>query len=210
MHDGTAGLSLWQRAFKRGFDVLLAMLLLVLAGWLIPFLWVLATIDTRANGLFLQERIGRGGRTFQLAKIRTMRVGAAADPKTTVTVRGDARVTRFGAVLRKFKLDEMPQLVNVLRGEMSFVGPRPDVPGFADHLESEDRIVLQVRPGITGPATVRFRAEEELLAGQADPERYNREVIWPEKVRINAEYVRKYRFSRDLEILFRTLTGFVR
>ena len=106
---------------------------------------------------------------------------------TTVTTTHDVRITRSGAWLRRLKIDELPQLVNVMRGEMSLVGPRPDVPGFADRLEGPDRVVLTVRPGITGPAALAYRHEEEILAGVADPERYNREVIWPDKVRINRD-----------------------
>ena len=120
----------------------------------------------------------------------------------------DARVTPAGRFFRRSKIDELPQLFNVLAGSMSFVGPRPDTPGFADALEGEDRIVLAVRPGITGPATLKYRNEESLLAAQPDPERFNREVIYPDKVRLNRRYVECYRFSEDLRLL--ALTFFTR
>jgi lipopolysaccharide/colanic/teichoic acid biosynthesis glycosyltransferase len=113
----------------------------------------------------------------------------------------------LGRFWRKTKIDELPQLINVLKGDMSFVGPRPDVPGYADKLEGEDRIVLSVRPGITGPATLKYRDEEALLAGQKDPERYNNEVIWPDKVRINKEYIKSYSFKNDLVYIAKTIFG---
>lgn len=121
------------------------------------------------------------------------------------TMRGDPRVTQIGAVMRKFKLDELPQLINVLTGQMSFVGPRPDVVGFADCLQGEDRIILSVRPGITGPATLIFRNEEVLLSDSDDPERFNREVLYPAKVKINRQYIKEYRFFKDVLYILATL-----
>ena len=127
------------------------------------------------------------------------------EPGTTVTTSYDARITGIGAILRRLKLDELPQLINVLTGTMSFVGPRPDVPGYADRLDGDDRVVLSVRPGITGPATLHFRNEEELLAGQEDPEWYNREVIYPAKVRMNRHYIENYSLREDLRLIWRTV-----
>lgn len=126
---------------------------------------------------------------------------------TNVTTDKDPRITRLGRFFRKTKIDELPQLINVFLGQMSFVGPRPDVPGFADKLTGDDRIILTVRPGITGPATLKFRDEEKLLAAQSDPERYNREVIYPEKVRLNREYVENYSFWQDIKYIFQTILG---
>src|SRR5688572_8920989 len=117
---------------------------------------------------------------------------------TVVTTEHDPRITPLGRWFRKTKLDELPQLINVLLGQMSLVGPRPDVPGFADQLSGEDRIILSVHPGMTGPATLRFRYEEQELARQVNPERYNRDVIYPEKVRLNREYVESYSFTKDI------------
>ncbi|MCE2874026.1 MAG: sugar transferase [Planctomycetaceae bacterium] len=165
--------------------------------------WIVASIDTRQNGLFIQMRVGRDGRLFPLLKIRTMRT--VAGWTSTVTTGRDPRITTMGRLLRRTKLDELPQLLNVLMGDMSLVGPRPDVPGFADRLQGADRVVLTLRPGITGPATLRFRDEEALLAAQPDPERYNREVIWPEKVRLNRQYAERYTFRADLVFILRTL-----
>lgn len=197
------GLSPVQARLKRGFDVLGAAVGLALTFWLIGLAWVAATLDTGANGFFTQERVGRHGRRFRVIKLRTMRVDPAV--RTMVTTSGDARITRIGRFLRRAKLDELPQLINVLKGDMSLVGPRPDVPGFADRIAAEDRIILSVRPGITGPATLKYRDEEALLARVGDPEAYNRDVIYPDKVRINRAYVEQWSFSRDLRYLWETL-----
>ena len=153
---------------------------------------------------FSQKRVGKDGRLFTMYKFRTMASDAGG---SSVSIAGDFRVTPLGARLRRYKLDELPQLWNVLRGDMSFVGPRPDVPGYADVLEGEDREMLQLRPGITGPASLKYRNEEELLAGVPDPERYNDEVLFPDKVRINRYYLHHYSFWTDLRIIVATLTG---
>ena len=197
------GLNRRQSALKRTFDVVVALVGLVLTWPLVLAGWVAATVSTRRNGLFRQPRVGLGGEPFQVLKLRTMRSVPGRD--STVTTSGDARITRTGAWLRRYKIDELPQLVNVLRGEMSLVGPRPDVPGFADRLTGGDRVVLTVRPGITGPAALAYRHEEEILAAVSDPERHNREVIWPHKVRINREYVESWTFRRDLSCLLATI-----
>lgn len=194
-----------QGGIKRGFDIALALVGLLLTFWLIAIAWVLAAVDTRASGFFRQQRVGRNGRLFRVVKIRTMRVGAGIS--TTVTTSHDARITPLGRFWRRTKIDELPQLINVLRGEMSFVGPRPDVPGFADKLEGEERIVLSVRPGITGPATLKYRNEEEILAGVEDPEAYNRDVIFPDKVAINRKYVEEWSFANDIRLILRTIFG---
>lgn len=197
------GLTPGNRILKRGFDIAAATVGLLLTWWLILLAFVAASIDTRQSGFFVQRRVGRHGGLFRVIKIRTMR--DIPSLTTTVTRTGDPRITRLGRFFRKTKIDELPQLLNVLAGQMSFVGPRPDVPGFADRLRGEDRIVLSVRPGITGPATLRFRNEEELLAGRADPEAYNREVVFPEKVRLNREYVANYSFWRDFVYIYQTV-----
>lgn len=202
------GLDRRQRALKRALDVVVALSGLVLTGWLILLAWIAASVDTRAGGFFRQERIGRGGRPFRVVKLRTMRVPAAGDgPGTTVTTARDPRITRLGRLLRRSKLDELPQLWNVLVGDMSLVGPRPDVPGFMDALEGDDRILLTLRPGITGPATVKYADEETLLASVEDPERYNREVVFPDKVRLNRAYLAHWSLAEDLRLLWRTLRG---
>jgi lipopolysaccharide/colanic/teichoic acid biosynthesis glycosyltransferase len=126
---------------------------------------------------------------------------------TCVTADNDIRITRIGRWLRKFKIDELPQLANVLLGHMSLVGPRPDMPGFLDALEGEDRVLLTLRPGITGPASIAFRDEDDLLASVEDPEDYSDNVIWPEKVRINKDYIRNYSLLGDLKLIWQTVFG---
>lgn len=197
------GLGLGQRILKRSFDLVGAAIGIAVTWWIILLAFLAATIDTRRPGLFVQRRVGRGGRTFPIFKIRTMR--DLSGPSTSVTTAEDPRITRLGRLLRQTKIDELPQLFNVLFGHMSFVGPRPDVPGFADRLEGADRVILTIRPGITGPATLRFHDEEAILAHETDPERYNREVLFPEKVRLNRAYVEGYSFLADLHYLKATL-----
>lgn len=188
---------------KRVLDIGVASIGLVLTSWLIALAFLLATLDTGRFGFFSQTRIGRYGRPFKLLKIRTMR--SAALPDTTVTTATDERITPFGGWLRKYKIDELPQLFNVLVGQMSLVGPRPDVPGFADRLTGDDRIILNVRPGITGPATLEYRNEEYVLSRQSDPEEYNAQVIFPEKVKLNKEYIQTYSFLGDVRCIWRTI-----
>ncbi|MFC3285507.1 sugar transferase [Litchfieldella rifensis] len=190
---------------KRGFDITLALLGIFLTGWLIVLAYLIASVDTRSHGLFTQQRVGKGGRTFTLYKIKTMR--PSQHIQTTVTTANDPRITCIGRFLRKSKIDELPQLWNVFIGDMSFVGPRPDVPGFADKLNGDALVILSVRPGITGPATLHFRREEEILAAQPDPDTYNRLVLYPEKVRLNIEYLQNWCFKKDLRLIWKTLVG---
>ncbi|HPS62138.1 MAG TPA: sugar transferase, partial [Bacteroidales bacterium] len=145
---------------------------------------------------------GRNGRLFTIIKFRTMRVNV---DNNTVTAADDHRITSLGAMLRKWKIDELPELINVLTGDMSFVGPRPDVPGYADRLEGEDRRILELRPGITGPASLKYLNEEEILAGVDDPAEYNDRVIWPDKVRINLRYRERQSFTGDIKIMIHTV-----
>jgi lipopolysaccharide/colanic/teichoic acid biosynthesis glycosyltransferase len=199
------GLSLRQAALKRGFDFCVAIVGVSATGWLILVAWLAASIDTRSNGLFIQKRVGRRGRIFRVLKIRTMRPVQGVE--TVVTTDQDPRITPLGRFWRKTKIDELPQLINVLKGDMSFVGPRPDVPGFADRLVGEERLLLSIRPGITGPATLKYRNEEQILMEVDDPEKYNREVIFPDKVRINLKYIREYSFWKDLKYIWMTVFG---
>lgn len=153
---------------------------------------------------FVQQRVGKDGKLFPCHKFRSMSVNHNG---SSVSVAGESRITPLGAKLRKYKLDELPELWDVLTGKMSFVGPRPDVPGYADKLQGEDRIILSLRPGITGPATLKYRNEEELLAAVADPIKYNDEVIYPDKVRINRYYAEHYSFVDDIRVIFCTVLG---
>ncbi|MDY3111413.1 MAG: sugar transferase [Porphyromonas sp.] len=155
--------------------------------------------------LFKQKRVGKEGKLFTMVKFRSMSV---AHGGSSVSVAGESRITPLGAKLRKYKLDELPELWNVLIGDMSFVGPRPDVPGYADKLVGEDRVILKLRPGITGPASLKYRDEETLLATVEDPIRYNDEVIFPDKVRINKEYYYNWSFWQDIRYIVRTVCGY--
>lgn len=179
-----------------------------LAGLLVlwPVLLVVAVlIRIKMPGgpvFFTQKRVGRNGVLFTMYKFRSMRVDHDG---SSVSVAGESRITPLGARLRKYKLDELPELWNVLVGDMSLVGPRPDVPGYANRLEGEERLVLKLRPGITGPASLKYANEEQILSRVADPQRYNDEVIFPDKVRINLRYYYDHTFWGDLKLIFQTL-----
>lgn len=151
---------------------------------------------------FKQKRVGKNGKLFTMIKFRTMNVSHNG---SSISVKGENRITKLGAVLRKYKLDELPELVNVLIGDMSFVGPRPDVPGYADLLKGEDRLILKLRPGITGPASLKYANEEELLSQVDNPQKYNDEVIYPDKVKINLDYYYNHTFLSDLRIILKTV-----
>lgn len=185
------------------FDRIMALIgLLVL--W--PILLVVAIlISIKMPGgpvLFKQKRVGLHGKLFTIYKFRTMAINHGG---STISVAGENRITNLGRVLRRYKLDELPELWNVLIGDMSFVGPRPDVPGYADVLDGADRDVLKLRPGITGPATLKYANEEEILARVADPQRYNDNVIFPDKVRINLDYYHNHTFIGDIRLIFATI-----
>ena len=175
------------------------------------FLWpvlliVAIMIKCQMSGpvFFVQQRVGKGGKLFPCHKFRSMSVNHNG---SSVSVAGESRITPLGAKLRRYKLDELPELWDVLIGNMSFVGPRPDVPGYADKLQGEDRIILSLRPGITGPATLKYRNEEELLATVENPIKYNDEIIYPDKVRINRYYAEHHSFADDMRMIFCTVLG---
>ena len=204
---------------KRLFDIVASFFGLLLL-W--PVLLVVAIlVKVKMPGgpaFFVQKRVGKGGKLFNCHKFRTMTVKHNG---STVSVAGDSRITPFGAVLRHYKLDELPGLWDVLIGNMSFVGPRPDVPGYADKLTGDDRDVLKLRPGITGPATLKYRLEDEMISDyvakrQAEGDKrpmqeiateYNDKVIYPDKVRINCYYYLNYSFWKDIEMIFATVLG---
>ena len=155
--------------------------------------------------IFKQKRVGQHGRLFTVYKFRSMTV--AGEGKTSIAAEEESRVTPLGEKLRRYKLDELPELWNVLKGEMSFVGPRPDVPGYADKLQGKDREMLRLKPGITGPASLKYRDEEYILSHVEDPKRYNDEVIYPDKVRLNLYYLYHYSFLKDLKMIVCTVLG---
>ena len=154
--------------------------------------------------IFRQQRVGRHGQLFTIYKFRSMTPGHQG---SSVSVAGEARITPLGAVLRRYKIDELPELWNVLKGDMSLVGPRPDVPGYADKLTGDDREILLLRPGITGPASLKYRNEEELLAQVDNPQEYNDTVIYPDKIRLNRYYLHHYSFWKDIQMIICTVTG---
>lgn len=187
------------------FDRIMAFIGLIVLSPILLITWFLIHIKMPDGpAIFQQKRVGKNGKLFTMYKFRTM---SAHHGGSSVSVAGESRITPLGAKLRKYKIDELPELWNVLIGDMSFVGPRPDVPGYADQLQGEEREILQLRPGITGPASLKYRNEEELLAGQTNPQEYNDKVIYPDKVRINLYYLRHFSFAMDIKMIVATVTG---
>jgi lipopolysaccharide/colanic/teichoic acid biosynthesis glycosyltransferase len=187
---------------RRLFDILAALLLLVLAAPLMAAIALAVKLQDGGPVLFRQERIGRLGKPFTLLKFRSMTMSR---PGAAITASGDRRVTPLGRVLRAYKLDELPQLWNVLRGEMSLIGPRPEVPCFVNAGDPVWQAVHRVRPGITDLATLVYRDEERILAGYDDPERAYREAVLPAKLALNLQYIERRSASRDLKLLALTV-----
>lgn len=188
---------------KRAFDIIASALgLLVLSPILIAVaIWI--KLDSPGPVFYRQVRVGRGGKDFRIYKFRSMRVGS--DKGSQITIGGhDSRITRSGYWLRKTKIDELPQLINVLIGDMSLVGPRPEVRHYVDYWTEEQMHVLDVRPGITDPASIRYRNENELLEKAEDPEKYYIEVIMQDKIKLYLEYVEKHGFFYDIALIFQT------
>ena len=185
------------------FDRLMAFVGLLLL-W--PALLVVAILIKikmpRGSIIFKQKRVGLNGKLFTMYKFRTVIVGHGG---SSVSVAGESRITPLGRILRKYKLDELPELWNVFIGDMSFVGPRPDIPGYADALVGRDCDILKLRPGITGPASLKYANEEEILAQVENPKEYNDTVIFPDKVRINLDYYRNHSFVGDLKLILATI-----
>lgn len=182
-------------SIKRIFDCCISFIALICISWLVVLLYLISLFDTRSNGIFIQNRIGQFGKPFKIFKFKTMH------PVTR-------KISVIGKFLRKSKLDELPQLWNVLIGDMSFVGPRPDIVGYADKLQGENRCILLLKPGVTGLASLKYRNEEQLLASQNSPLQYNDTIIWPNKIRINKWYFDNRTLVMDFEILIYTLFPF--
>lgn len=188
------------------FDRIVALTAMILLSPVILILFIIHKIAMPGGAfVFKQERIGQHGKPFMIYKIRTMYDNA--EQGGSVSTYDDPRITPFGRWLRETKLDTILELINVLKGEMSFVGPRPDVAGYADRLQGDDRKILELRPGITGPASIKYRHEDKILAQQKDPKKYNDEIIYPDKVRINLDYYENWSFFLDIKIIFQTLFG---
>lgn len=187
---------------KRIFDFIASFCALLVISPFILIISILIKLRMPGPVFFRQIRTGRNGKPFILIKFRTMIVNHGGN---TTSVLGDSRITPLGAVLRKYKFDELPELWNVLIGDMSFVGPRPDVPEFTDRLVGEEKLILKLRPGITGPATLRYAREEELLSKVQDPKKFTDENIWPDKVKLNLEYYHGRNFFLDMQIIIKTV-----
>lgn len=197
-------ISLPNRFFKRLFDIVFSLIGLIVTGWAIILFYLLIRISYKESGFFRQDRVGKDGKIFSVVKLKSMR--NIEGITTTVTVDGDPRITPVGKFIRKKKIDELPQLYNVLIGDMSFVGPRPDVEELINSLPCDKKnIHLSIRPGITGPATLKYKNEEDILVSVKNPEKYNREVIFKDKVKINIEYIKTYSFIKDIKYILKTV-----
>lgn len=194
---------------KRLFDIIASGLGLIILSPLFLVVAVWVKLDSPGPVFYKQIRVGRNNKDFFLYKFRSMRVGS--DKKGLITIGGhDPRVTRSGYYIRKYKLDEFPQLINVFKGDMSLVGPRPEVRKYVDLYTPEQMRVLDVRPGITDLASIRYRNENELLEQASDPEQYYRDVVMQDKLRINLEYVRNHSFLGDIHLIFNTFIAIVK
>jgi lipopolysaccharide/colanic/teichoic acid biosynthesis glycosyltransferase len=181
---------------KRFFDIIFSLFTLLFFFWLVLIAWLFAAIDTRTNGIFIQERIGQFGIPFKIYKLRTIQVSSSS---------GDARISKIGEFLRGYKLDELPQLFNILIGEMSVVGPRPDLPGYYDLLEGENRKILALKPGLTSEAALKYSNEAQLLEKQVLPFLYNNKSIFPDKVQLNLDYYYHRSLWGDIKIILKTI-----
>ncbi|AZB27479.1 sugar transferase [Chryseobacterium bernardetii] len=181
----------YRRFWKIIFDCVLSILLLFPLFPLLILLFIISSLDTQSNGIFFQKRVGQNGKLFIIYKLKTI------NPKK-------GKSSSVGLVLRKYKLDELPQLFNILKGDMSFVGPRPDIEGYYDTLKGDDRKVLLLKPGLTSEASIKYSNEDVLLKAQKDPLSYNDNIIFPDKVKLNLNYLENISFKEDLRILWRT------
>jgi len=184
------------------FDIIAASLGLIILTPLFLIVAILIKIRTPGPVFFCHERIGRHGKPFILYKFRTMIVGHRG---SSISIKGEDRITPLGTKLRKYKIDELPELLNVLKGDMSFVGPRPDVSGYIQRLVGEEKHILEHRPGITSPASLKYANEEEIVALATDPYKFYSDVIWPDKVRLNLEYCRNRSFFGDIRLILKTV-----
>lgn len=181
---------------KRFFDIIFSLFALLFFFWVAFISWLLAAIDTRTNGIFIQQRIGQFGNPFKIFKLRTIQV---------TTSSGNPSISKIGRFLRNYKLDELPQFFNVLKGEMSVVGPRPDLPGYYDLLEGENRKILELKPGLTSLASLKYSEEESLLRKQVSPDSYNDNIVFPDKVLLNLDYYYHRSFWGDIGIILNTI-----
>jgi len=188
--------------FKEVLDKVISALSLIILFPLMIILGIMVTFSSAGPVIFKQQRVGKNGRLFNIFKFRTMYHHIS---KNSFSIKGDPRITPVGSFLRKWKMDELPELWNVLKGDMSLVGPRPYIPEMASRLTENEKKVLKFKPGMTGPASLKYINEEEILADVEDPVRYNNEVIFPDKVKINLDYFDNWNFGKDIRILWYTL-----
>ena len=185
------------------FDYFFAVVGLFLCLPLLLIICILIKLTSKGPVFYTQERIGRNGSVFTIIKFRSMTTEHGNN--NTITIDGDSRITSLGRFLRKYKLDELPELLNILKGEMSFVGPRPDLPGYADKLKGDSRKILELKPGITSRASLKYANEEKILAKQDNPISYNNEVIYPDKIKMNLDYYYNHNLWIDIKIIFATI-----
>lgn len=191
-----------EMVFKTIFDRIFSFIGILIIWPVLLIIAILIKLKMPGPILFKQKRVGKNGKLFIMYKFRTMVVNHS---QSSISVKGESRITPLGSKLRKYKLDELPELWNIFIGDMSFVGPRPDVPGYADKLEGEDRIILSIKPGITGPASLKYRDEEELLSQQENPKYFNDNVLYPDKININKLYIKNWTLLTDIKIIFCTI-----
>jgi len=191
-------------SIKRAFDLLVSLIGLFILSLLFVIVAIVIKIDTNGPIFYKQVRVGRFGKSFKIIKFRTM-ITEADKKGMQITVGGDARITKAGKLLRRSKIDELPQLINIVTGNMSFVGPRPEVPKYVGLYNESQKQVLLVRPGITDPASIKYRNENDILARSSDPERTYIEEIMPAKLDLNLQYIRKFSLINDISVIFKTI-----
>lgn len=189
---------------KRLFDIVFSVLGIMIIFPVFIIIIILQIIFTGKRIFFIQERVGRFGKVFFIIKFRTMNLKSNYN---SVSIKGENRITKFGSFLRKYKIDEIPEIWNVLKGDMSFVGPRPDVPEYVNKLTDDQKIILNLRPGITGPASIKYKNEEEILSKQYDPINYYNKVIFPDKIRLNLNYIKYRNIYTDIKMILYTILG---
>ena len=186
----------FQIGMKRFSDILFSIAGLILFGWLLCIVILIAGLDTKSSGFFIQERVGQNGIPFLIYKVRTIH-------------QNKNKISKIGAFLRKSKFDELPQLINVLNGTMSVVGPRPDIPGYYDKLVGDEKLILSLKPGLTSEASLKYWNEEELLSQEEEPLKFNDKVLFPDKVKMNLDYYYNHSFLGDLKIIWKTIWLFI-
>ncbi len=191
---------------KRLFDFFLSLILIIFASPVILCAWIIASLETKSNGFYFQQRVGRNSKLFLVFKIKTM-FNTKLNSNYSVTTSNDKRITFMGKFFRRSKVDELPQLFNVLIGDMSFVGPRPDVEGFADELTGENELILKLRPGITGVSSLKYKNEEYILSKVKNPIEYNKNIIYPRKVKLEMQYIKNWSMFYDIKLILLTILG---